>query len=216
MAQEKGFIGMSTGSAEYEGVLPQKAVQSFFLVRPWDGVDFGLGATVYSSYVSNSNESSTTGDDGYSEEAVSSFNVQHIAYGTLFGYTWSSEGFVGFQAWAGTGYMTNVMEVETSRISVKKTDANGTSFCQGSSSGQSSSVYSFPVFYGVGMTVNNFGFFVQSFRQSLSPITLSTDFTLSCKSFSDGQNTETTQSNSSETDLISTFSMVSTGIHYRF
>ena len=63
-AQEKGFVALSVGEADYKDVLSQDAVNAFFLVRPFDDWDIALGAVVFSSYMSTSRNSVTTQTNG--------------------------------------------------------------------------------------------------------------------------------------------------------
>jgi len=210
---EKGFVAFSRSSSQYEGSATADATVSYFMVRPFEGSDFSLGASIYNSTMVDSNEVSQVSAQGGNETAVIVDNIQHTTYGTLLGYTWSSNGFLGLQAWGAVGYTSNLMSLESNKISVV-TESPGQLFCQGSVSGTTDSVYTYPMLLGLGVTLNGFGFYVQSFRQNAKDIQGVQTITNHCAPISGSSSQSFTDTRGFQ--LVSSFSMVSTGIHYRF
>jgi len=214
---EKGFIALSKGEAEYQNVFPQDATHSYFLVRPFSGSNFVLGATVFNSSMTTSSQRKIALNEGGVEDAVFVENVQHVAYGTLFGWSWATQSFLGLQTWFGTGYMNNLMTIDSHKIALnKQTTGGGIAFCQGSSSGTTASTYSYPLLFGLGITVNQFGFFWQSFRQTVGNMASTIEGTHSCEVVSEGTNFTNSNTYTVEKDLVAAFTMSSFGVHYRF
>jgi hypothetical protein len=94
------------------------------MVRPFEGSNFSLGAVIYNSNLSNiRSEIAFNDQDGASYEDYADI-LQHTAYGTIFGYTYSTDNFLGLQAWGGGGYLTNFIEVESDMTGILKPETN--------------------------------------------------------------------------------------------
>jgi len=215
-AQEKGFIGLSYGNSNYTERQKPKAVNSFFMVRPFDGSNFSWGAAIYSSNFSNVRSIVKQDNPTRTSYEDSADIFQHIAYGTIFGYTYTNNGFFGLQAWLGTGYLSNTIEMESSMTGIIKSLDNGVERCKAEMSGLSEQFYSFPVFLGIGGTVYDFGLFFQVFKQSVSDITISMTQDRVCSDIVGGSSPKGSHSTTDDIAVTAAFNFVSTGIHYRF
>ncbi len=213
---EKGFVALSRGTSKYTGVNSSDATTSYFMVRPEGWGNISVGAVIYNSTFTNSSESESTSDIGTTETSIIIDNVQHVAYGTLLGYTWSSDSFMGLQLWASTGYMSNYMTLESNKIGVTRLLDGTTSFCQGSATGTTDSVYTIPFLLGAGITVNQFGFFMQKYWQASDPISGEVNMNQTCNTVGSTTDTATSVSDTRSFDMVSAFNMVTMGIHYRF
>jgi len=214
--KEKGFVALAAGQAKYRGAAYQDATNSFFLVRPFADSNFSIGAAIFNSQLSESSSSQQESPDGESERTVRVNIINHLAYGTMLGYNWSSESFFGFQFWMGGGYMSNQLELEKQTIKTHRRVNGVVSLCQGEATGQTKQVYSTPVFIGTGVTVRGFGIFIQAFRQSIPDLDVTSTSTMTCTALVEGDLPPDSFSDSHDTSLIASFTMVSTGIHYRF
>ena len=208
-----GFVSLFDGKATYEGRGDDKnAIGSFFLVRLFDDYDFYLGAITYASYDSFSNTVVDIRDNGDSAEITLNTSMQHRAYGTMLGYVYNSNSFLAWQLWGGFGYVTNLLSIE-SDVNELVTDSSSNKYqCSGSSSSASEEVTSYPYFLGFGITLNDFGFFMQMMRQDVDPIEITHSGTITCNRgpSSDSHSLEEKES------LEISFSSTQIGIQYWF
>ena len=215
-AQENGFIAYTRGSTEYQGVKSTDATASYFLVHPFQDSAFSFGAVIFNSSLVDSTEKIKTLSDGSTERGTYVDSIQHLAYGTLLGYHWAGEGLFGLQAWAATGYMSNSMTLDVNKISVAQVSSGDTLFCQADNSGKSKSVYTIPMMFGVGATVNGFGFFFHQFWQNSGPIDGDLNMTHSCRAINVPGATPTYSTDTRSCSLVSRFTMSTVGIQYLF
>ncbi|MCP4756238.1 MAG: hypothetical protein GY866_35700 [Proteobacteria bacterium] len=208
-----GFVSLFDGTATYEGRGEEKnAIGSFFLVRLFDGYDFYLGALTYASFDSFSNTMNETRENGDSAEVTLNTSMQHRAYGTMVGYVYNSNTFLAWQLWGGAGYVNNLISFETDINELVTDSSNNVYQCSGSTTSTAQEVSSFPYFIGFGITLNDFGFFVQMMTQDVDPIEITHSGTITCNRGpeSDSHSLEHTE------DLEISYSSTQIGIQYWF
>lgn len=209
----KGFVTLFDGTSNYEGRDSGKnAIGSFFLVRVWDDYNFFLGATTFASFDTISNSFTDTRGNGDTAKISLNSSFQHRAYGTMFGYVYNTKSFLALQIWGGSGYVSNLIDIETD-IRESVTDITGATYqCTGSSSGSSAQVTSYPFFIGAGFTVWEFGFFMQTMTQTVDDIEITHSGTVTCNRglLSDSHTVENDQK------IAVSFTSAQIGIQYWF
>ena len=212
-AKENGFVSLFNGSAQYEGRNADKdMVGSLFMVRLFDDYNFYLGATTLAGFDSFTNNISQERKNGDTAKITINSSFQHRAYGTILGYVYSTESFLGWQFWGGAGYMNNFVDIE-GQIQEIVTDSSGAIYrCSGTTNATSTKVNSVPIFFGTGITVYDFGIFIQTMRQNLDDIEITQSGTVTCNR----GNTTDSHEISNTRNIAVSFTSFQTGIQYRF
>ncbi len=214
--KERGFVALSEGSADYEHLgEAQRATSSFFLVNLSEKYGFALGALIYNSQQDVSENWNETVEDPASYN-VRFDNIRHTAWGTLAAYSWSSETFLGLQAWGGVGLVSNILRFDGTTVSLFKYSDNAVEQCRIELEGGSKQTTSFPYFIGIGVTVWDFGVFVQFMSQKTDLVKLTITETENCSIVLAGDSYNHSGRESYEFEAKSSFNLVSTGIQYRF
>lgn len=213
--EETGFVTLFSGQSKYtEQSGSDSSLGSFFLVRLFDGYDFFWGALTFANFSSAANASSSKSGDETENVTISTVFEQR-GYGTNFAYVFSTESFIGTQFWIGSAYLTNELDIEH-EISEEILRGSGDSevffLCEGDSE-ERAKFNSFPIYLGVGATINNFGIFAQVFQQNTGEIPIKSDTELRCLT---GSVVEGRSHQDDDETIDLSFTSTTLGIQYRF
>ncbi len=215
LAQSHGMVALGTGTATNDDVAEQKATSSLFLVEVWESLNLSLGAMV--------NDISQTSTLRFSEASRSDttyYNLvqsdQNQAWGTLLAWSWYNEGFFGLQVWGGVGYVSNRMTSRLDSTFLIAESDGGVIQCGFSQEGVTTEVKSTPLFMGLGFTINDFGFFLQTMQQDINPQVV--DFTgqADCTYLTGGSSYNFSLKNKQTYKVNPSFSQTVVGVQYRF
>ena len=216
-AQEIGFVALSQGLANYDHLgEEQKATSSFFLVNVFEDYNIAIGAMILNSHQQVTESRVDKEEVGTDLYEIQLDNIRHTAWGTLIAYSISTDSFLGFQGWAGLGYLSNTLESEGTTVSLYNDSDSSVTFCDLKLDGKSGEVKSIPMFIGVGITVWGFGIFAQYMEQQTEPLEINVSVSDKCSTVIGNETFSDQIKDSFKEELKSSFTLISTGIQYRF